>query len=40
MIWLFLAFIGGLFLGWNLPQPIWAEELQERILLWIETLRR
>jgi hypothetical protein len=22
----------GLFIGWNLPQPLWARELQEKVM--------
>ena len=28
----------GMFIGWNLPQPTWARELQEKVVTAIKTL--
>lgn len=28
----------GMFIGWNLPQPTWARELQEKVVAAIKTL--
>ena len=28
----------GMFIGWNLPQPAWAKELQQKVVAALKTL--
>lgn len=30
----------GILIGWNLPQPIWARELQDRVVDFLRNLAR
>lgn len=36
MMWTLCALIVGIFLGWNLPQPIYAENLQDELVFWLK----
>ncbi len=33
-----LILIIGVFIGWNLPQPPWAKELQDRVVTMVRSL--
>ena len=28
----------GLFIGWNMPQPHWARELQEKVVAMVQSI--
>lgn len=30
----------GMFIGWNLPQPAWAREVQERVVAVFKTMTK
>jgi hypothetical protein len=35
-----LAFVIGLFVGWNLPQPAWAKALQDKVVAFLHSAIR
>lgn len=38
MLYLVLAFMVGLLIGWNvLPQPAWIKSLYDKVITWIKT---
>jgi hypothetical protein len=39
MIYALIILIIGIFIGWNLPQPPWAKDLQARIVSLVKALR-
>lgn len=40
MLYMLTILIIGIFIGWNLPQPPWARELQERIVNFVKAMLR
>lgn len=34
----FICTIVALFVGWNIPQPQWAKDIQERVVTWFKKL--
>lgn len=38
MLYTLFVLIIGVFIGWNLPQPPWARDLQERVVTSVKSL--
>ena len=39
MLYTLAILIIGIFIGWNLPQPYWARDLQARVVSSVKVLR-
>ncbi len=40
MIEFLIYILIGAFIGWNLPQPAWAKQLQEKIISYIKGISK
>jgi Na+/H+-dicarboxylate symporter len=38
LFWLVIGMIIGAYVGWNLPQPPWAKDAQERVVGIVQSL--
>lgn len=36
MLWTLFVLVIGMFLGWNLPQPIYAQNIQDEVVDWLK----
>lgn len=36
MLWTLFVLVIGMFLGWNLPQPIYAQNIQDEVVYWLK----
>jgi hypothetical protein len=40
LFWLLIGIIIGAFVGWNLAQPPWAKDIQDRVVGIVESLTK